>query len=234
MDHAAVLVDHTARLAALAAAADPATPVPTCPEWSLGQLARHVGRGHRWAAEIVRGGEFVHPSAVADGTPSGDQALWLTGASGLLLDAVARTGSDSPVWTFTGPRPATWWVRRRACEAVVHHADAALALDAPFAAAPEAAADTISEWLGLLADGFAKDPILTEGTSLHLHATDGAGEWLVRPGPVWEHTHEKATVALRGPVTDLMLVLLRRRPLATVEVLGDGSVAEDWLERTAF
>ncbi|MBM7773415.1 uncharacterized protein (TIGR03083 family) [Actinokineospora baliensis] len=233
MDHAAVLVDHTARLAALAAA-DPATEIPTCPGWTLDKLIRHVGRGHRWAAAIVRGGEFVQPTEVPEGTPTGDPAAWLESASGLLLDAVAATGADSPVWTFTGPRPAGWWLRRRACEAVVHHADAALALASPFTATPEAAADTISEWLTLLADGLADNPILAEGTSLHLHATDGAGEWLVRPGPVWEQAHAKATVALRAPVTDLMLVLLRRSPLETVEVLGDRGVAEDWLEHTAF
>ncbi len=33
--------------------ADPATPVPTCPDWTLKQLFRHVGRGNRWAAQIV-------------------------------------------------------------------------------------------------------------------------------------------------------------------------------------
>ena len=28
-------------------------PVPTCPGWAFRQLATHVGRGHRWAAQIV-------------------------------------------------------------------------------------------------------------------------------------------------------------------------------------
>ena len=28
-------------------------PVPTCPGWTLRQLATHLGRGHRWAAQIV-------------------------------------------------------------------------------------------------------------------------------------------------------------------------------------
>ena len=27
--------------------------IPTCPEWSLRQLVTHVGRAHRWAAQIV-------------------------------------------------------------------------------------------------------------------------------------------------------------------------------------
>ena len=33
----------TARFAEAAADADPARPVPTCPEWTLAQLAAHVG-----------------------------------------------------------------------------------------------------------------------------------------------------------------------------------------------
>ena len=28
-------------------------PVPTCPGWRFQQLATHLGRGHRWAAQIV-------------------------------------------------------------------------------------------------------------------------------------------------------------------------------------
>jgi len=34
--------------------ADPALGVPSCPEWTLGQLLRHTGAGLRWAADIVR------------------------------------------------------------------------------------------------------------------------------------------------------------------------------------
>jgi hypothetical protein len=31
-------------------------PVPSCPEWNLGQLLRHLGGGHRWVETIVRTG----------------------------------------------------------------------------------------------------------------------------------------------------------------------------------
>jgi hypothetical protein len=39
----------TARLAALVDSEDPALPIPACPDWTLRQLATHVGRAHRWA-----------------------------------------------------------------------------------------------------------------------------------------------------------------------------------------
>jgi hypothetical protein len=34
---------------------DQATPVPTCPEWTMLDLAAHQGMVHRWAAALVRG-----------------------------------------------------------------------------------------------------------------------------------------------------------------------------------
>ncbi|MFF2408249.1 hypothetical protein [Streptomyces sp. NPDC058092] len=48
--------------------------------------------------------------------------------------------------------------------------------------------------------------------------------------------HEKATVALRGPLTDVMLVFDRRLPADSdrVEVLGDAELLDLWLERAAF
>src|ERR1700691_3662464 len=34
--------------------ADMTSPVPSCPDWNVGQLLRHLGGVHRWAATIVR------------------------------------------------------------------------------------------------------------------------------------------------------------------------------------
>ena len=44
----------TAGLAEILAEYDQCLPIPTCPEWTLRQLVTHVGRAHRWAAEITR------------------------------------------------------------------------------------------------------------------------------------------------------------------------------------
>src|SRR5690348_8760485 len=43
----------TETLAGLVDGADLTIPIPTCPDWTLRQLATHVGRAHRWAAEIA-------------------------------------------------------------------------------------------------------------------------------------------------------------------------------------
>lgn len=65
------------------------------------------------------------------------------------------------------------------------------------------------------------------------------GEWLIRRGPdavAWEHGHQKADVALRGPAVDLLLVLLRRIPLddGRVEILGDAALLEHWVRHVTF
>jgi len=43
----------TGALAGLVDGAELTLQVPTCPDWTLRQLATHVGRAQRWAAEIV-------------------------------------------------------------------------------------------------------------------------------------------------------------------------------------
>ena len=152
MDFAALLVADNVALAALLGEADLSTPVPTCPEWTVQQLIRHVGRGDRWSAQIVaeKSGDFIDPKTVPGGRPPADrdgQITWLKQGVLGLLDAVEQSGHDTPVWTFLGMRPAAWWVRRRLHETVVHRADAALALGAGFGVEPSVAADAITEYL---------------------------------------------------------------------------------------
>jgi uncharacterized protein (TIGR03083 family) len=242
MDHAAALLRENDRLVALTTGASPDVDVPTCPGWTLRQLVRHVGRGDRWAAAIVRTGEYLDPREVPGGKPGDDVAGWLCESARTLVDAVAETGPTVPVWTFLGPRPAAWWIRRRLHESTVHRADAAFALGEPYAIEPELAADGVSESLALMAERrTGGDPPLVAGTTLHLHATDDglgeSGEWMIRPvdgGVAWEHGHCKASAAVRGTAADLLLAVTRRIPSDRVQVLGDAAVFDTWLERTVF
>ena len=244
MDPSAALIEQNRLLGELTHGADTATPVPTCPGWTLRQLVAHVGRGHRWAATIVRERSDVPVDlrTVADGKPPADPdgaLAWLHDSAAAILDAVAATGADTPVWTFNGPKPAAWWIRRRLHEETVHRADAAVALGVPYAIDPELAADAVSEWLDLLAARRADEgpAALVPGETLHLHATDGAGEWMVHGGEVvisWEYGHGKGDAAVRGTASELMLAVFRRAPADSVEVLGDPGIWTRWLERTGF
>ncbi|MBU9762690.1 maleylpyruvate isomerase family mycothiol-dependent enzyme [Mycobacterium sp. TNTM28] len=250
MDFRAVLLDQTRIFGELIAANDPETPVPTCPDWTLKQLFRHVGRGNRWAAQIIseRRVSPLDPREVHDGKPPDDPdaaLAWLNEGAAQVLKSVDQVGTDTRVWTFLGPKPGGWWVRRRLHEATVHRADAALAVGADYDLPAELAADAVSEWLEI-ATAMAKkrhaEP-LAAGVSMHLHATDDglgpSGEWTVahdEDGLGWSHSHGKGSVALRGPAKDLLLAVTRRRSAADVglEVFGDTAVWDAWLDRTPY
>lgn len=241
----------TETLAGLVDGADLTRTVPTCPDWTLRQLATHVGRAHRWAAEIAstRSPEFIPFRQVPDGKIPDDpaqHASWLRAGAARIIDSVRAAGSD-PVWTFAGLRPASFWARRMAHETAVHRADAEIAAGREASFDPDIAADAIDEWLGFMsglgADGDPRVGALPDGAVLHVHATDEglepAGEWLVRregaevtvrPG------HGRGDVALRGPARRLLLVLMRRVPPddPQVQVLGDRALLDSWLAATAF
>ncbi|MDI3315965.1 MAG: maleylpyruvate isomerase N-terminal domain-containing protein [Mycobacterium sp.] len=250
MDYAAAFLDQNRAFGDVIGGADPATPVPTCPGWTFRQLLRHVGRGDRWAAQIIteRVDHFLDPRAVEGGKPPDDPGgaiSWLHGGAQRLIDAVEQVGVETPVWTFLGRRPAYWWIRRRLHETAVHRADAALALGLAYSLAAELAADGVSEWLERVAAqaGSEGAPPLEDGNSMHLHATDPglgvAGEWTITAGNgriTWSHDHGKSTVALRGAATDLLLALARRISVADsgIAMFGDSAVWQNWLDRTPF
>lgn len=250
MDFHAALLDQTHSFGELIATGDPEAPVPTCPGWTLKQLFRHVGRGNRWAAQIIseRRVSTLDPREVHDGRPPDDQAgalEWLDEGAALVLKAVDQVGTDARVWTFAGAKPAGWWIRRRVHEAVVHRTDAALALGSDIEVPAALSADAVSEWLDLVTGMAIKrhaEP-LPAGTSIHLHATDDGlgptGEWTLthdEDGLDWSHSHGKGSVALRGPATGLMLAITRRRTAADagLEVFGDTTIWDGWLDRTPF
>jgi len=152
MDYAAALTGQNQELSELLRDGDWSVPVPTCPGWTLLQLLRHVGRGDRWAAQIItdRADTSLDPRLVREGKPPADApgaVRWLSQGPLILLAAVEDTGPSTEVSTFTGPKPAAWWTRRRLHEATVHRADAAIALGVPYKLSAELAADGISEWL---------------------------------------------------------------------------------------
>jgi uncharacterized protein (TIGR03083 family) len=243
------LVAEARRFADAVHGADLDQRVPTCPEWTLGQLTRHLGRGHRWAAAMVerRSAEPLPAGDVDDARPPDGpdgRAGWLLAGAERLASAVREAGPGTPVWTWSHDRTAGFWLRRMAHESLLHRVDAELAAGRAVEMAPDMAADSVSDLLWTFTDLPARFPGLGgEGETLHLHATDEglgeAGEWLVRRTPegvAWEHAHRRGDVAVRGRAADLMLVLWRRAAPdpSRVEILGDEGLLAHWLEHSAF
>ena len=101
----------TAAIAALVDGADLTMPIPTCPEWTLRQLATHVGRAHRWAAAIVgtRSAEFIPFRSVPDGRLPDDPAAHAAVAGrgrGAAHRGRAARRARTAVWAFRRLAPA--------------------------------------------------------------------------------------------------------------------------------
>jgi uncharacterized protein (TIGR03083 family) len=235
------------------AAGDLSRPVPTCPDWSLRDLTRHLGRVHRRVTATVRsGGDRLVPHEEApDGEPPWDRdevATWLLEGGAAVAAALDGAGPERRLAGFFGPAPASWWGRRMLHETLVHRYDAEVTVGSvPWVGVgPALAADGIAESFGLLETYGSRRPSLGgSGETIHVHATDEPScEWLVTRGPAGVEVvrgHAKADVAVRGPAAALFVVLTNRRGvdepdegLGTVEVLGDATVLRDWLRVSAL
>ncbi|MER6025558.1 maleylpyruvate isomerase N-terminal domain-containing protein [Streptomyces sp. NPDC001851] len=244
--------------AVVASGADLSATVPTCPDWSLEDLVRHMGGALRWVETLVRtrAQERVPYDQVPLGAgpeERGDAAAldkWLARSGELVVATLREAGPDTAVWSFVPERSVSgFWARRMTHEITVHRADAALAAGLGYELSPEVAVDTMDEWLdfGVFLQRVRghEEALRLDGPtrSIHLHATDADpalnAEWLVEfgaEGVRWRRGHEKATVALRGPLTSVLLAFYRRLPLdgPGLEVLGEREVLESWLQRATF
>lgn len=251
------IVTQVGLLTATIKGADLTAPVPSCPGWNVGQLLRHLGGAHQWVEEIVRTRTIERPddeffrdlSAYANEDPD-VVGPWLAEGAERLAETLRAAGPDTKVWNypFLG-RTASFYARRMTHETVVHRADATLALGAEYVLDTEVALDSLDEWmeLGSLPAMLDVQPerraLLGHGHTLHFHATDTApelnAEWLVDltgEGLAWRRAHEKATVAVRAPLTDLLLIIYRRKTVEQTgaEVLGDKGVFDNWLDLVGF
>jgi hypothetical protein len=97
---------------------------------------------------------------------------------------------------------------------------------------PELAADGVLEMLELFVPRFPGERFADVHGSIHLHATDVEGEWLVHLGPdgiTFELGHAKGDVALRGAAADLLLWCWNRVPVDDrFEVFGDQGLLDHW------
>ncbi|MEV6240163.1 maleylpyruvate isomerase N-terminal domain-containing protein [Lentzea sp. NPDC051838] len=171
------------RSAALKAGAD--APVPTCPEWTVLKLVRHMAEVHTWAAQAV-------VTAPEDGRPDWpraprdfDEALsWWDNGLSLLLERLRSTPVDRPAWTFDKSFRAAFWSRRQAHETSIHRLDAEVATGHELPALvfdPEFAADGIDEYLNVLvARRMELGASVTASGRLLVHAADAGRTWDVQ------------------------------------------------------
>jgi uncharacterized protein (TIGR03083 family) len=230
--------------------ADVTVPVPTCPGWNVSQLCRHVDGGLRWARDIVATMAIDPPPDTAVRDLSGathddpeELAESVQEAAAALVATLQQTGPAAQMWCPVSGGGAAFYARRFVHETAAHRADAALAIGVPFTLDPDVACDGVEEWLelGSMPFHFEVHPWMCEllgpGRRIGLHATDTGEHWLLDltgDAITWRRGDEAAAADVRGPVTDLLLALYRRLPIAALDVAGDSGLVDFWLERVAF
>jgi uncharacterized protein (TIGR03083 family) len=240
MDPAAHLAHLRADSATLLAAqrADPTAPAWAGLGWNRTELLSHVANVHaRIRAQLELGtGERVRFSSL-EPTPHDDDLPDRFEAGVVDLIEALRAMDVGATWpTWAGPQPGTFFPRRMAQEMAVHRWDGAGgAIDA------DLAVDGVSELLELFAPRIPAERLaaaLGDGGTVHLHATDVEGEWLVRLAPdgiSFERGHAKGDVALRGQASDLLLWAWNRAPVDDrFEVFGDPGLLETWRTTVTF
>ena len=160
---------------------------------------------------------------------------WARDRTARLQAALAAADPATNVWTWSRAQDVAFIDRRMAHETSIHRWDAERAAGHARPIDAELASDGVDEFLNvmLLEPRFSFAPI--DG-SVHLHATDTPGEWLVRTQEdgtlLVTAEHAKGDAALRGPASDLLLALWGRVGPDALEVIGDRAVAERLLART--
>jgi uncharacterized protein (TIGR03083 family) len=213
-------------LAAAARGGDLGAAVPTCPGWTLADLVLHVGMVHRHKSAIVGGRLQGPPDPWPPPAPAAADLLdWYAAGLDELLDLLGGSDPATRVWSWYPPdQTVGFWRRHMAHETAVHRVDAEAASGEPAPVAAALAVDGVDELLDvMLVPGLAGEPV-GDGESLHLHATDADGEWLLRLGPggvAVGRGHAKGDAAARGTASDLYLWLYGRAAPERLEVLGD-------------
>ena len=214
--------------------------VSTCPGWKMGRLVGHVGTVHNWAGEIVQNRLDGPPDrSTLERPPEGDGVIgWLESKTRSLSDALRGAGSETKMWNFTAaPKRSDFWHRRMAHETAIHRVDGELAAGRSVGTLsridPEVAADGIDEFLDHM---MPADVRFDVPATIHLHATDTPGEWLLEVGPDGvsvSREHAKGDLAVRGPAQQLLLLLWNRVPADAegLEVFGDQSLLDTWRDR---
>lgn len=236
----------TAFRAAVSSAPSLDEQVPTCPEWTLFDLAQHLGEGRRrWAATVAAGPAAAGPvGSGPEGAPAAPrerEALlaWLAASTQQLLDALREAGPDRGCWTWWGtsqsPQTCGAVARHQLQEITVHTYDAQLTVGAPQPLPDAVALDGVEEFLSTCCattsawphEPAAVDYHATEGRSWRLWlSADGARTArLPQPGSMPAtgagEDPDAADACARGTASELVLTLYGRVAVDSLKLDGD-------------
>ncbi|MFF3327763.1 maleylpyruvate isomerase family mycothiol-dependent enzyme [Streptomyces sp. NPDC002889] len=246
----------TLRFADVVKGADPSTVVPSCPDWTLAELTRHVGALQRWFSALLtrRVQEPPHSRDVDLGLPerAEEYADWVAAGVPEVAAVLRATDPRAAMWAWGEDQHARFWARRMLFETLVHRVDAERAIGRQSDIDPALAADGVDEFLvnlpyaGAFARGVAK--LHGNGETIAFRCADPDGstgeEWRVQLEPDGFRllpagagaTQSEAQAAVQGRTADLLLLLYGRRSYQepAFDVSGEVTVLDYWFAHTAF
>ena len=129
-------------------------PVAACPEWTLIDLANHMGFIHRWARLAALTGAPPDQAAIEPPPATDDRdvvADWIDAGADALIPVLTALDPSAPTWhPFPVPKVAGVWPRRQAHETQVHAWDAERAVGPTSPLDPDIAADGIAEYFEII------------------------------------------------------------------------------------
>jgi len=218
--------------------------VPACPGWSVTDLAHHLGTVHRWAEHLVRtrASEWMASQSMglSDGPPTSG---WIREGGAQLLATMRVSDPATPMWAWGPDQRVGWWSRRQLHETLVHRMDVELASGRSSDAEVAILTDAIDEFLVNLKCAARFSPKVREikgsGDVLSVSATNADfcrsirlvpdGFELVDGAPTFD-------AELSGSAIDLLLVLYRRVPLTSSELVTNGNheLVNFWIDHSAL
>lgn len=206
-------------------------------DWTAQELVAHLGAVYSMALANLT-------AATTEATPPGDEAqapegdaivAWFAERRATLIATLHAANDDAIAWTFAGVKTVGWWKRRLAQETAMHRWDVDAAISGISQAVPiegDLATDGIDEYIDVsLRHSMRRPNRIYPAESLHLHRTDGPGEWMLvsdgAGGVTATHEHGKGDAAVRGTASELLLWVWGR-PTSDIEIFGDEAAAAEW------
>jgi uncharacterized protein (TIGR03083 family) len=219
LDYDALTARDSEAFAAVLDTGDLDARVPGCPEWTLRDLAYHLGRVQRFWAKTVRIGADVDPTRPTDETlptRNAELAAWMRASTRDLQDALRTAPADQPAWVWwRDNRTAGAIARHQVQEAAVHRWDAQSAVGTPAPLDAAVADDGVEEFLWIARQ--MRDP-----APIELVATD--------TGRSFTASDQANAVTVTASASDLVLLLYGRITPDAVDVVGDRTALDAFLQ----
>jgi uncharacterized protein (TIGR03083 family) len=207
-------------------------PVPTCGDWVMADLLRHVGRVYLRAGTLVSERSTTQQDFPPEPPEDADPITYVCDALDELVAALASCDPETPVWNWSDQPPvAAFWARRMAHESAIHRYDAQKAHSLAQPIDADLAHDGMDELVDVILPRIlTRDkPAMPEATIL-FDATD-EGDWPLRFGPEGLERLEVAKepdVTATGTASALLLAAYGRVPWSAQNVEGEAAVLDDW------